>query len=151
MIRAGPLDGWYPHAPPRVAHDISAPGKHLSMQLGLGMALGAYYSSPRPWGGAFWFVTRSMDGVSTCHHSMAPVKTTGGAAVNAAPSSGDLTTLSSLTHDTLTLTLTMRHGKSTKSQHSFLKNPSKGLLSMARPMWRMGCACVPPQRMCIVQ
>ena len=92
-----------------------------------------------------------MDGVSTCHHLMAPVETTGGAAFNAAARFDDLTTLSSLTHDTLTLTLTMRHGKSTKSQHSFLKNPSKGLLSMARPMWRMGCACVPPQRMCIVQ
>ena len=103
MNRAGPLDGWYPHAPPRVAHDISAPGKHLSMQLGLGMALGAYYSSPRPWGGAFWLVTRSMDGVSTCHHSTAPVETTGGAAFNTASMFGDLTHPNLAGHGSLAL------------------------------------------------
>ena len=58
------------------------------------MGLGAYYSSPRPWSGAFWFVTRFMDGMSTCYPSMAPVDTTGGAAFNAAARFGDLTTLS---------------------------------------------------------
>ena len=158
-----------------------------------------------------------MDGVSTCNPSMAPAKTTCGAASFAAASSGDLTTLShsrpwmplggspwapspGLTVDVKTFrshagpngvcrvdrwgrgalfghalsimkfalqclyglmfagyhchmgasAVMCVHGKSTKSQHSFLKNPSKGLLSMARPMWRMGCACVPPRRMCIV-